>query len=111
MAEMVFIILTKSFFEGFAAANSLTILHMAYVLNIGAYKQFLIPCDKDLLAQFDRNKISNIDISCVFRKKTNNEFKYFYQYNANNNQKPFFQTFINSNYPPEKSLHTNKKKK
>ncbi len=100
----------QSFFEGFAAANSLTILHMAYVLNIGAYKQFLIPCDKDLLAQFDRNKISNIDISCVFRKKTNNEFKYFYQYNANNNQKPFFQTFINSNYPPEKVYIPTKKR-
>ncbi len=92
----------QSFFEGYAAANSLSILHMAYVINIGAYKQFLIPCDKDLLSQFDKNKISNIDISCVFRKKTNNKFKYFYQYNSNNNQRPFLQSFINSNYPSEK---------
>ena len=29
---------------------------MAYVLNIGAYKQFLIPCDKDLLAQLTEIK-------------------------------------------------------
>ena len=40
----------QSFFEGFAAANSLTILHMAYVLNIERINN-LIPCDKDLLAQ------------------------------------------------------------
>jgi len=100
----------QSFFEGFAAANSLSIIHMSYVVNVGAYKQFLIPCDKDLISQFDLNKIKNIDISCIFKKKTNNKFKYFYQYNANNEQKPFLQSFITTRYPPEKIYIPTKKR-
>ena len=100
----------QSFFEGFAAANSLSIVHMSYVINIGAYKQFLIPCDKDLISQFDLNKIKNLDISCIFRKKTNNKFKYHYQYNSNNNQKPFLQSFITNKYPPERIYIPTKKR-
>lgn len=92
----------QSFFEGFAAANSLSIVHMCYVIPIDTYKQFTIPCDKDLLSILNLNKLDNVDISCIFKKKTNKEFKFNYQFNLNNNQKPFLQTYIGNNYPPEK---------
>jgi hypothetical protein len=101
----------QSFFEGFAAANSLSILHMSYVVNVGPYKQFVIPCDKDLLSKFDLNKLESLDISCIFRKNTNKKFSYYYQYNANNNRKPFIPIFINSKYPPEKLYIPTKSKK
>jgi len=101
----------QSFFEGFAASNSLSIIHMCYVVPVDTYKQFIIPCDKDLLSKLNLNKLDNIDISCIFRKKTNNKFEYNYQYNLNNDQKPYLQTYIGNNYPPEKIYIPTRNKK
>ena len=42
-----------SYFEGMAAANNLSIIHSALVVNQEPYKQFFIPCDKDLLKSID----------------------------------------------------------
>jgi hypothetical protein len=92
----------QSFFEGFAAANDLSIIHMAYVINVGDYKQYLIPCDKDLLKVLNLNSLENLDITCLFRKKTDKKFNFYYQYNFDKKNSPFIRTFLNQSYPPEK---------
>ena len=74
----------KSFFEGMAVANNLSILFSSYVVKVNLYEEYLIPCSKELLSSVDFNKVHGIDITYVFRKTKNQEFKYYYQYNLNN---------------------------
>ncbi len=91
----------SSFFEHFAASNNLSIIYSAYLVNLPDYKQFPIPLNKDLFETLNLNKISNIDITYLFRKKTNNEFKIGYQYNVDTNDY-YSLHFLNNYYPPEK---------
>ena len=91
-----------SYFEGMAAANNLSIIHSALVVNQEPYKQYFIPCDKDLLKSIDLNSIINIDMTFIFKKKTNDKFKFFYQYNFNNKYKPFKMTFDHFEHYSEK---------
>ena len=78
-----------SFFEGLAAANNLSIIHSCYLVHVNEYEQFVIPCNKDLFSVLDLNKIKDISISYIFRKNTNNKFKFYYQYNFNNIFSPY----------------------
>ena len=91
-----------SFFEGMAAANNLGVIYSAFVVNVEPYKQFFIPCDKELLKGINLNKVINIDVTYILRKKKNNKFKYFYQYNINNSHSPYLLTFDHGDYFAEK---------
>ena len=105
----------SSFFEGYAAANNLSIVHSCYIICPSEYEQFVVPCNKDLFNLIDLTKVKKIDISYVFRKKTDKEFKYYYQYNLNKKDSPYSVSFINNTYPPEKmyipTMKINKYKK
>lgn len=91
-----------SFFEGYAAANNLSIVHSCYLVYPSEYEQFVIPCNKDLFNLLDLTKIKGVDISYVFKKNLDDEFKIHYQYGLNNNQSKHLVSFLNSEYPPEK---------
>tara|TARA_Y100000816_G_scaffold230324_1_gene175512 strand:- start:3298 stop:4149 length:852 start_codon:yes stop_codon:yes gene_type:complete len=99
----------QSFFEGYAAANNLSIVHSCYVVNVDEYNQIVVPCDKNLFDILDLSKVFNVHISYVFRKKTNEKFKYYYQYNLDKKDSPYLVTFINNSYPPEKMYIPTKK--
>ena len=92
----------SSFFEGYAAANNLSIVHSCYIVCPSEYEQIIVPCNKDLFNLFDLTKIKKIDISYIFRKKTDREFSYHYQYGLNDKQSKYLVSFLNSEYPPEK---------
>ena len=97
----------SSFFENFAATNDLSVIYSAYLVNLPNYKQFPIPLNKDLFDSLNLNKISNIDITYVFRKNTNNKFKIGYQYNIDT--KDYYSIhFLNYLFPPEKIYIKNK---
>ena len=49
MEAMVFLILIQVSFENYAAANNLSILHSAYLINLKDYEQFMVPANKSLL--------------------------------------------------------------
>ena len=91
-----------SFFEGYAAANNLSIVYSCYLIHTSDYEQFVVPCNKELLNSFDLSKVKSINISYIFRKRTNNNFKYYYQYNYNNNHSQFKISFLKSEIPSEK---------
>tara|TARA_Y100000389_G_C17356210_1_gene461207 strand:- start:78 stop:929 length:852 start_codon:yes stop_codon:yes gene_type:complete len=91
-----------SFFEGYAAANNLSIVHACYLVYPSEYEQIVVPCNKDLFNVLDLTKVKGVDISYVFRKKSDKEFSYNYQYGLNNNQSKYLISFLNSEYPPEK---------
>ena len=91
-----------SFFEGYAAANNLSIVHACYLVKLSTYDQIVIPCNKDLFNVIDLSKVKGIDISYVFKKNSDKEFSCHYQYGLNNNQSPYLISFLNSEYPPEK---------
>jgi len=91
-----------SFFEGYAAANNLSIVHACYLVKLSNYDQIVIPCNNNLFNAIDLSKVKGIDISYVFKKNSNKEFSYHYQYGLNNNQSLYLVTFLNSEYPPEK---------
>ena len=90
-----------SFFENYAAANNLSILHSAYLINLKDYEQFMVPANKSLLDVINLNKVSNIDITYVFRKTSNQKFNFGYQYNMKIKDH-YNILFFNNNYPPEK---------
>lgn len=92
----------KSFFEGYAAANNLSVIFSSYLVHVNEYDQFAIPCNKDLFSVLDLTKIKDVSITYIFRKNTNDQFKYYYQYNVNNNQRPFDILFQENYYPSEK---------
>ncbi len=92
----------KSFFEGYAAANNLSIVFSCYLIHINEYDQFIIPCNKDLFSVLDLTKIKDVSISYIFRKNTNNNFRYYYQYNVDNNQNSFQIVFKENYFPSEK---------
>ena len=92
----------QSFFEGYAAANNLSVVHSCYIVNIDEYNQAIIPCDKNLYEVINKDKVFNINISYIFKKKTNKEFKYYYQYNLDKKDSPYLVSFFNNSYPPEK---------
>jgi hypothetical protein len=69
---------------------------------LSAYDQIPIPCNKDLFNSLDLSKIKGVDISYIFKKKTNNEFRYYYQYGLNDKKSHYHINFLNSEYPPEK---------
>ena len=91
-----------SFFEGMAAANNLGVIYSAFVVNIEPYKQFFMPCDKEMLKGINLNKVINIDVTYILKKRQNKKFKYFYQYNINNNQNPYLLTFDHGEHFAEK---------
>ena len=91
-----------SFFEGYAAANNLSIVHSCYLIYPSEYEQIVVPCNKNLFNTFDLTKVKGVDISYVFRKKKNKKFNFHYQFGLNNNQNKYSVNFINSEYPPEK---------
>ena len=97
----------KSFFEHFAASNNLAIVYSAFLVNLPDYKQFLIPANKDLLDTLNLNKINNLDITYIFKKKTNNNFNYGYQYNVDTKDH-YNIMYFNTYYPPEKIYIKNK---
>jgi len=91
-----------SFFEGYAAANNLSIVHSCYLVHLNEYEQFIIPCNKELFNVLDLTKIKDVSISYVFRKNSNKKFEYYYQYNVKNNCSPFKVMFINNQISAEK---------
>jgi len=91
-----------SFFEGFSLANKLNTIYAAYIVLIDDYEQFLIPANKNLLDVIDLNKVKSIDITYVFRKTSNQEFKYYYQYNMKNKKNFYSIKFIQNKFPPER---------
>ncbi len=99
----------QSFFEGYAAANNLSIVHSSYIINIDEYNQVVVPCDKNLFDILDLSKVFNVHISYVFKKKSNSKFKYYYQYNLDQKDSPYLVSFINNSYPPEKIYIPTKK--
>ena len=58
-----------SFFEGYAAANNLSIVHSCYLIYPSEYEQIVVPCNKNLFNTFDLTKVKGVDISYVFRKR------------------------------------------
>tara|TARA_Y100000816_G_C26103670_1_gene585666 strand:- start:2138 stop:2989 length:852 start_codon:yes stop_codon:yes gene_type:complete len=91
------------FFEGFALANKMNILHSAYVIGTDDYNQFLIPANKELFNTLDLNRVKSVDISYILKKNFNDDFKYFYQYHLNEKKlEPFNVSFITSKFPPER---------
>ena len=91
-----------SFFEGFALANKLNIVYAAYVVLVDEYEQFLIPANQNLFNVIDLQKVKSIDITYVFRKSSNDSFKYYYQYNIDNSKNYYSIKFINNRFPPER---------
>ena len=91
-----------SFFEGYASANNLSIVHACYLVKLSTYDQIIIPCNKNLFNAINLSKVQGIDISYVYKKYSDKEFSYHYQYGLNNNQSPYLVSFLNSEYPPEK---------
>lgn len=90
-----------SFFENFAAANKLSIIHSSYLVNLKNYEQFMLPANKSLLEVINLNKVNNIDIMYLFRKTTNDKFNIAYQYNLNTKDH-YKILFYNNYHPPEK---------
>ena len=97
-----------SFFENFAAANKLSIVHSAYLVNLKDYEQFMIPANKSLLKAINLNKVNNIDTTYVFRKTTNDEFNIAYQFNLNS--KDHHKVLFYSNYHPPERIYIQSKK-
>lgn len=91
-----------SFFEGFAAANNLSIVHACYLIHTNDYDQFIIPADKSLLKTINLDVADYISISYVFKKNSNKKFEYYYQYNYNKRSSPFKVVFLNNSVSPEK---------
>jgi hypothetical protein len=105
----------QSFFETYAAYNQLSILYSAYVIHVGQYDQFLIPCNKDLLNAINLFNVKSIYITYVFRKNLDEDPKNIYQYGLNDAKQNFTTKFIQREglsekfYIPSKSI-TNYKK-
>lgn len=91
-----------SFFEAFAAANKLGVVYSAYVVHTGDYKQYLIPCDKNLLNAIDLSKTESICITYIFKKKIEKKMDYFYQYSADDLKKVYCTHFLTNNFPTER---------
>lgn len=74
-----------SFFEGIAAANNYKILFSGYIVTLntstkaGSNMQFHIPLSRDLLDALDRSKVRSVNITYIFKKQSENDFKYPYQ--------------------------------
>ena len=96
-----------SFFEHFAASNNLSIIYSAYIVNLNNYEQFLIPANKLLFKSLNLNTINNIDVTYIFKKTSNKNFNYGYQYNIDSKDH-FKIMFYNNFYPPEKIYIKNK---
>lgn len=92
----------SSFFEGYAAANNLSIVHSCYLIYPSEYEQIVVPCNKDLFNVIDLTKVKGVDISYIFRKKSDKKFSHHYQYGLNDNQSNYLISFLNSEFPPEK---------
>jgi hypothetical protein len=91
-----------SFFEGMAAANRLGVVYSAYVVKTNTYDEYLIPCNKNLFNALDLNKIKGVDITYVYKKNYNDDFKYYYQYGLDEQTRKYSLQFLTSNYPPER---------
>lgn len=101
----------KSFFEGMAVANNLSILFSSYIVKLNLYDEYLIPCSKELLSSIDLNKVHGIDITYVFRKNKNQEFKYYYQYNLDNPNDTYEVQYLEYPHSSEKMYIKTKEKK
>ncbi len=105
----------QSFFETYAAYNQLSIVYSAYVIHVGQYDQFLIPCNKDLLNAINLFNVKSIYITYVFRKKLEEDPKNIYQYGLNDTKQNFTTKFIQREglsekfYIPSKSISYYKK--
>ena len=65
--------------QSMSLANKLNIVYAAYVVMVDEYEQFLIPANQNLFNVIDLQKVKSIDITYVFRKNSNDSFKYYYQ--------------------------------
>ena len=92
----------QSFFEGFAAANNLSVIYAAYIVKLNLYEEYLIPCSKSLLSVFDLNKLAGIDITYIYRKINNQKFKYYYQYNLEDKNNSYNLQFFDYPFNPER---------
>ena len=75
----------ESFFESIAAANNYQVLISSYVVNLksmtpaGSNNQFLVPLSADLIDALDYSKVDGLSICYVFRKSSDEDFKYPYE--------------------------------
>ncbi len=75
----------ESFFESLAAANKYQILFASYIIDLkemtraGSNIQLLVPLSRDLINAFEYSKIGGIYICYVFRKSSNDDFRYPYE--------------------------------
>lgn len=105
----------QSFFETYAAYNELSILYSAYVVHVGQYNQFLIPCNKDLLNAINLFNTKSIYITYLFRKQSTKTPKNIFQYGLNDTSESFSTKFIQREdlsekfYIPSKSISEYKK--
>ena len=73
-----------------------------YSVKSVRHSYYFFRWNKDLFNLLDLTKIKGVDISYVFKKNLDDEFKIHYQYGLNNNQSKYLVSFLNSEYPPEK---------
>ena len=92
-----------SFFECMATANRYGIIYSAYVVNTLDNLQFHIPCHNSLLRLFDLNSVKYLGISYIFKKSSDEDFKYFYQDLGPSMKRSYYEvSFIPDPYPPER---------
>ena len=86
-------------------------LFSSYIVKLNLYDEYLIPCSKELLSSIDLNKVHGIDITYVFRKNKNQEFKYYYQYNLDNPNDTYEVQYLEYPHSSEKMYIKTKEKK
>ena len=97
-----------SFFEGVAAANNYGILYSAFVVATtdkkGQASQFHIPCSREILDLFDFSKLNYVGVSYLFRKNTDEDFRFPYQgtVHRNNPGHSYRVAYVSDRFPPER---------
>ena len=92
----------QSFFEGMAAANGYSIAYSAYIVGSGSMKQYFIPASKELLAKLDLNRVDYVGITYIFRKRSDKDFKFYYQGNADKPRELFKVDLLPDRLPAER---------
>ena len=94
-----------------AVANNLSILFSSYIVKLNLYDEYLIPYSKELLSSIDLNKVHGVDITYVFRKNKNQEFKYYYQYNLDNPNDTYEVQYLEYPHSPSEKMYIKTKEK
>lgn len=92
-----------SFFECMAAANKYNICYNSFVITTQDKHQHHIPMERSILDLFDFGKLKHIGVNYIFRKTSEEDFKYFYQGSVDiNNRDAYKIQFLSKRFPPER---------